>query len=108
MTQYTRNILKVYKQCTEEEIAHGMTWYADAKSYAYDICDKYELPLHIVIGVIAALSPTNRWPNPNLRNADDMCRIFTEGEAQSQLKSEITEELINAQIALGVHLILQF
>jgi len=79
MTQYTRNILKVYKQCTEEEIAHGMTWYADAKSYAYDICDKYELPLHVVVGVIAALSPTNRWPNPNLRNADDMCRIFTEG-----------------------------
>ena len=32
MTQYTRNILKVYKQCTEEEIAHGMKWYADAKS----------------------------------------------------------------------------
>ena len=77
MTQYTRNILKVYKQCTEEEIAHGMTWYADAKSYAYDICDKYELPLHIVVGVIAALSPTNEW-YMNLRNADDMCRIFTE------------------------------
>ncbi len=78
MTQYTRNILKVYKQCTEEEIAHGVTWYADAKSYAYDICDKYELPLHIVVGVIAALSPTNEW-YMNLRNADDMCKVFTEG-----------------------------
>ena len=78
MTQYTRNILKVYKQCTEEEIAHGMTWYADAKSYAYDICDKYELPLHIVVGVKAALSPTNSW-YMNLRNADDMCKVFTEG-----------------------------
>ena len=44
MTQYTRNILKVYKQCTEEEIANGMTWYADSKTYAYDIYDKYELP----------------------------------------------------------------
>ena len=78
MTQYTRNILKVYKQCTEEEIAHGMTWYAKAKEDAYIICDKYELPLHVVIGVIAALSPTNEW-HMNLRNADDMCRIFTDG-----------------------------
>ena len=28
MVQYTRNILKVLKQCTDEDIAHGMTWYA--------------------------------------------------------------------------------
>ena len=78
MVQYTRNILKVLKQCTDEDIAHGMTWYADAKKSAYNICDKYELPLHVVIGVIAALSPTNEWYT-NLRNADDMCRIFTDG-----------------------------
>jgi len=78
MTQYTRNILKVYKQCTEEEIAHGMDWYFKARSSAKKICDKYELPLHIVVGVIAALSPTNKW-EINLRNADEMCRIFTYG-----------------------------
>ena len=61
MTQYTRNILKVYNQATQSEIDHGMTWYADAKSDAQSMADKYELPLHIVVGVIAALSPTNRW-----------------------------------------------
>ncbi len=42
MVQYTRNILKVLKQCTDEDIAHGMTWYGDAKKSAYNICDKYE------------------------------------------------------------------
>ena len=54
MTQYTRNILKVYKQCTEEEIAHGMDWYFKARSSAKKICDKYELPLHIVVGADVA------------------------------------------------------
>lgn len=75
---YVKNIDNVYALCTEEEQQHGMTWYADAKSSAYEICDKYELPLHVVVGVIAALSPTNKWET-NLRNADDMCRIFTDG-----------------------------
>ena len=75
---YIKNILQVYKQCTDDEIAHGMRWYAEAKEKAYVICDQYELPLHVVVGVIAALSPTNKW-NMNLRNAEDMCRIFTDG-----------------------------
>tara|TARA_R100000654_G_scaffold11174_5_gene24522 strand:+ start:564 stop:1151 length:588 start_codon:yes stop_codon:yes gene_type:complete len=78
MTQYTRNILKVYKQCTSDEIQHGMTWYADAKSDAQSMADKYELPLHIVVGVIAALSPTNRWER-NLIDADNMLDVFVSG-----------------------------
>tara|TARA_R100001015_G_C4543611_1_gene107051 strand:- start:129 stop:737 length:609 start_codon:yes stop_codon:yes gene_type:complete len=75
---YVQNIESVYAQCTEEEKQHGMTWYSNAKISAYEICDKYELPLHIVVGVIAALSPTNKW-EMNLINADEMCRVFTEG-----------------------------
>ena len=75
---YYSNIIKVYKQANASELDHGTTWYADAKDAAQVIADKYQLPLHIVIGVIAALSPTNKW-ELNLRNADDMCRIFTQG-----------------------------
>ena len=66
MTQYTRNILACFKQATQDEIDHGLTWYADAKTDAQEMADKYELPLHIVVGVVAALSPTNRWER-NLR-----------------------------------------
>ena len=78
MTQYTRNILKVFAQCTDAELQHGLTWYSDAKQNAQNIADKYQLPLHVVIGVIAALSPTNSW-EMNIRNADTMCRIFVDG-----------------------------
>jgi len=78
MTQYTRNILKVFAQCTDAELQHGRTWYSDAKQSAQKIADTYQLPLHVVIGVIAALSPTNSW-EMNIRNADTMCRIFVDG-----------------------------
>jgi len=77
MSHYS-NIIKTFNQANASELDHGTTWYADAKDAAQVIADKYQLPLHIVIGVIAALSPTNKW-ELNLRNADDMCRIFTQG-----------------------------
>jgi hypothetical protein len=78
MTQYTRNILKVFAQCTDAEFQHGMRWYSDAETAGQNIADKYQLPLHVVIGVIAALSPTNEY-GQNIRNADTMCRIFVDG-----------------------------
>ena len=41
MTQYTRNILACFNQATQDEIDHGLTWYADAKSAAQSMADKY-------------------------------------------------------------------
>ena len=70
MTQYTRNILKVFAQCTGAELQHGMRWYKDAEIAGQNIADKYQLPLHIVVGVIAALSPTNEY------NIDDVAFIL--------------------------------
>lgn len=78
MTQYTKNILKVFNQATQSEIDHGLTWYADAKSKAQEMADYLELPLHVVVGVIAALSPTNKWER-NLKDAYDMLHTFNEG-----------------------------
>ena len=76
---YYSNIIKTFKQANHKEIADGLLWYSAAKDVAQGIADKYQLPLHIVIGVLAALSPTNDWYKSNIRNGDDMCRIFTQG-----------------------------
>tara|TARA_R100001129_G_scaffold158775_1_gene122641 strand:- start:5 stop:592 length:588 start_codon:yes stop_codon:yes gene_type:complete len=78
MTQYTRNILKVYKQCSSDEIDHGLTWYSDAKDKCQVMADEYQLPLRIVVGVVAALSPTNNWFQ-NLKDANNMLRQFVVG-----------------------------
>ena len=71
MTQYTRNILACFKQATQDEIDHGLTWYADAKSDAQSMADKYELPLHIVVGVVAALCLRLIVGNVTLIDAND-------------------------------------
>ena len=79
MTQYTRNILACFKQATQDEIDHGLTWYADAKSDAQSMADKYELPLHIVVGVVAALSLRLIVGNVTLIDADNVLNTFISG-----------------------------
>lgn len=75
---YETNIIKVYDQRTLEEQEQGTSWYRDAQQLCQNIADVYSLPLHVVVGVCAALSPTNRWEN-NIANTDAMCKAFTEG-----------------------------
>ena len=75
---YATNIAKVFKQATQEEVQHGLTWYADALKECQDMADCHRLPLAIVVGVVAALSPTNRWQR-NLVDAHYMCKAFVNG-----------------------------
>ena len=78
MTQYVRNINKVFDQVSDDELHHGLTWYSTAKDNCQAMADLYELPLHIVVGVVAALSPTNRWER-NLVDANNMLKVFVDG-----------------------------
>jgi hypothetical protein len=75
---YVTNINKVFKQATQDEVQHGLTWYSDAKGACQAMADKYELPLNTVVGVVAALSPTNRWQR-NLIDAANMLETYTGG-----------------------------
>lgn len=78
MTQYVRNILKVYRQATAQEVTNGKLWYADALERCEVMASKYGCELHIVVGVVAALSPSNKWER-NLIDADHMLDVFTSG-----------------------------
>lgn len=78
MSNYVENILSVYDQCNQEEYENGFVWYIDARDKCQAIADKCELPLHIVVGVVAALSPTNKWER-NLVDAENMCDTFVSG-----------------------------
>ena len=78
MTSYVKNILAVYASASDADHNAGRAWYDDAHASARAIADDYGLPLHIVAGVIAALSPTNKWSR-NLVDAANMCAVFTAG-----------------------------
>ena len=75
---YAKSIIAVFEQATEDELNHGLTWYNEAKQECQVMADKYQLPLRIVVGVVAALSPTNRWSR-NLIDASNMLRVYTDG-----------------------------
>ena len=75
---HTQNILDTFAQATLEEIEAGRGWYDDALTQSVAMADKHELPLHIVVGVVAALSPTNQWER-NLVDADNMLQTFVSG-----------------------------
>ncbi len=85
MKNYKYHIRKVLSQATPEECVDGAAWYTVAKHEAKKIADRHELPLHIVVGVIAALSPTNKWER-NIVDADTLCAAYVGGDYMESVK----------------------
>lgn len=85
MTNYVRNILKVYRRATQDDTANGIEWYDRAKREAEDIASLYGLPVRTVVGVMAALSPNNKWVR-NVKDADTMCKAWVYGDCLSDFK----------------------
>jgi len=81
----TKNIIAIYKLAKPSEIKHDLTWYVNANSDCKEIAEKLELPLHIVIGVVSALSPNNKWER-NVINAEDLCTAFINGQDMDSIK----------------------
>lgn len=82
---YKYHIMKTLAQATETECIDGAAWYTVAKHEAQKIADRYELPLHIVVGVVAALSPTNKWER-NVIDADALCAAYVGGDYMESVK----------------------
>ena len=57
----TKNIILVYHLANPSEIKHGLTWYVNALTDCKKIANDLDLPIHIVVGVVSALSPNNKW-----------------------------------------------
>jgi len=79
------NILTVFQLATPEEIEHGVTWYASAHCQCLDISENLDLPLNVVVGVVAALSPNNKWER-NVENARDLCTAYINGDSMESVK----------------------
>ena len=73
-----KNIIACRRRAKPQDVADGIAWYAEAYEECRLIADEYDLPIHIAVGVVAALSPNNRWTT-NLTNARDMIDAFVNG-----------------------------
>ena len=81
----TENILYVYGLATPQEKRDGIVWYAKALADCLWIAEDTETPLHIVVGVCAALSPNNKWER-NIDNTLSLIRAFLDGEDVESVK----------------------
>ena len=71
----TTNIKAVYALASIDDIVIGNHWYEQAREAAQKLSQHYDLTLFASIGVIAALSPRNKWSR-NLIDAENLIETF--------------------------------
>ena len=79
-----QNITAVYNLATITDIGQGTNWYASANSFAQILSERYEVSKLQIHGVIAALSPRNRWER-NMQDAENMVKVYAAGGDYSDL-----------------------
>ena len=80
-----QNILAIYNLATTDEIKDGVTWYRRAYLDCRKIAIKHKVPIHIVVGVVSALSPNNKWER-NVVNADELIGAYINGDGIDSIK----------------------
>jgi len=72
---HTDSILATYFQSTTADRVTGRQWYNNAFQVCVDLAAKYGVSTDTVAGVIAALSPNNKWAS-NIIDAEIMLRAW--------------------------------
>jgi hypothetical protein len=75
----TSNIIAIWNLATPQEKVDGARWYLDAARDAEMISIEHDVPFVTVVGVIAALSPNNKWER-NVENAATLVAAFMSGD----------------------------
>jgi hypothetical protein len=75
---HSNNILRMFDMATMDEIYLGCEWYAEANRQAQTICANTGYNLAAVCGIIAALSPRNKWS----RNIEDVRNLLADDNAK--------------------------
>ena len=82
------NIKAIYQLATMTEQQDGITWYPNARQIARDLADKHGIHPAEAAGVIAALSPRNRWER-NVQDADALIAAFNAGGAEQAMLTKV-------------------
>tara|TARA_B100001559_G_scaffold170324_1_gene142747 strand:+ start:16080 stop:16769 length:690 start_codon:yes stop_codon:yes gene_type:complete len=73
-----REIVAKFTLATSQEVQLGCDWYASAFQISCRIANKYGLRPEVAAGVIAALSPNNRWER-NIIDAEAIIKCWAAG-----------------------------
>lgn len=81
------NIKAIYQLATLTEKQDGINWYPAARQIARDLADRHGIHPAEAAGVIAALSPRNRWE----RNVEDADRLVAAYQAGGPEQAQLTK-----------------
>jgi hypothetical protein len=80
------SILAVFFQASVAEVLEGLHWYTRASDVAQAIADNcLDGRYNAAAGIIAALSPNNRWER-NVKDAEKLAKVFTSGGNLDEIK----------------------
>lgn len=94
-------ILATFFHASAQERADGASWYDRASVAAAEIAAECSLSLSVVAGVVAALSPNNRWER-NVMDATLLCRLFVAGGATAAETCKVSTYSANKRKALAI------
>ena len=95
------NIKAVYQLATLTEQQDGITWYPKALQIARTLGERHNITTLQAIGVIAALSPRNRWER-NVEDADRLIAAYITGGPEQAMLTKVCTFTSNKTKAIKV------
>ena len=84
LSHNAREIVAKFTLATSQEVQLGCDWYPSALKIATRIADKYGTRVEVAAGVIAALSPNNRWER-NIVDAEAIIKCWAAGGTRTDM-----------------------
>jgi len=85
LTVKATEIMKTLRAAKPWHIEFGLTWYARAYKQCQQISKTHKVPLVKVVGVLAALSPNNKWER-NVMDTMNMCYAYVNKDSYSDVR----------------------
>jgi hypothetical protein len=73
------NIINLYDEIPLDKKTTAITWYNDAHNFCLSVSVRFNIELKLVVGVLAALSPRNKWAH-NKKDCIALIKGFADGE----------------------------
>ena len=84
LSENARHIVAKFALATSLEVAQGVAWYSVAYDTAINMAERYGLSADTCAGVIAALSPRNKWAR-NIQDAESIISMWRHGTDEDVL-----------------------
>ena len=101
MTHNQSNILAVWQLATLTEQQDGAAWYPAALRISRKLAERYSVTLEQAAGVIAALSPRNRWER-NVIDAERLISAYVFGGPEQAAATKVCTFTTNKTKAIAI------